>query len=127
MHKLLKQIQDNKELLALEEAGFLRGDEKGKTMDVLPEVLMRSIMKQHGDLANSYHKYFFNKRYTEARKDLLQKIADIRNVAGCLFLKIVEEDTPLKDVDTRVDNPKLRKLLKNAVQILPKVEEEQKK
>ncbi len=82
MHKFLQQIRDNKELLNLEEAGFRRGDEKIKTMDVSSNDLKGSLYKQLMD-------YLYAPNVDETKRSL----ADLRNVAGCLFLKLVEEES----------------------------------
>jgi hypothetical protein len=83
MHKLLQQIRDNKELLDLEEAGFLRGDKKGKTMGVSESKLYYSLVKQWTDFLNAWN----------SKDDLavLKTLADLRNNAGTLFLKVQEE------------------------------------
>ncbi len=90
MHKLLEQIRDSKELLDLEEQGFRRGDEKGKTMDVLFNEIKESLYLQEGQLIGAIARMDYGKRGND---DVKRKIADLRNVAGCLFLKLAEEES----------------------------------
>lgn len=104
MHKLLQQIRDNKELLELEEVGFQGGDEKGKTMDVPFYVMVPSLEKQIEDFYKSYTDWLVSYRLrnlhkTEREKlqskkdDMKRTLADLRNVTGCLFLKLTEEES----------------------------------
>ena len=90
MHKILQQIRDNAELTRLENDGFIRGDAKGKTMDngdmpiLMKEAeLYKALQKQFRELETAYT--------TVAKGELRRRIADVRNNAGCLFLKIEEE------------------------------------
>jgi hypothetical protein len=93
MHKLLEQIRSDPDLLQLEELGFRRGDERGKTMDVGLDDLYHSLQKQMDDVQETYRDFDIYK-HPEARKivhgQVLKSLADLRNVAGCLFLKLVE-------------------------------------
>ncbi len=83
MHKLLQQIRYNSELFQLEDDGFLRGDKKGKTIDVGEGELFCSLVKQWTDFLDAWND----------KDDLavLKTLADLRNNAGTLFLKIQEE------------------------------------
>ena len=84
--ELHKRIRQNRELQQFEIKGFLRGAEKGKTMNVTFEQLVQSLTKQYDDFIHQLVYY-----YTSAPTDLeslKQKIADVRNVAGCLFLVV---------------------------------------
>jgi hypothetical protein len=75
----------------LEINGFIRGENKGKTMDVPLPVIFGSLQKQWKDLEESYLRSALK---THLRRkdgeDLKRRIADLRNVAGCLFLKLEE-------------------------------------
>ena len=75
-------IQASKELDDLEIQGFIRGDEKGKTMDVPLQALFVSLAKQYNDWVDAYDTRIISK--------MKRSIADIRNVAGCVFLKLME-------------------------------------
>jgi len=92
MSKLYEKIARNGELIEYEKIGFEKGEKKGKTMDVDAYVVLRSLEKQMADL--SYH---FDMRMLDVYEDfdlsaIKQAIADVRNVAGCLFLKIQETE-----------------------------------
>jgi len=81
------KIENCTELKQLEALGFLRGAKQGKTMDVPLEKVFQSLKKQWHDLVWAYS------NYTTVSKDtseLKRCIADLRNVAGCLFLKLLE-------------------------------------
>jgi len=80
-HKLWKTIRNNKKLQALEKRGFTRGKRKGKTMNVSVGELYGSLAKQWRDLANTY-------LYGDNVGHVRRCLADLRNVAGCLFLKL---------------------------------------
>lgn len=91
---LLKKIQTNVELLRLELKGFRRGEKQGKTMKTDIKTLVASIDKQHHDLRSAYLDYVMNKRLSNLRI-IKRHIADLRNAAGCLFLKILEKEEEL--------------------------------
>jgi len=61
--ELLKAITDNDELSSLELEGFIRGEEKGKTIGVSLDTLRHSLRKQQADYDSTWI-----------------------NVAGCIFL-----------------------------------------
>jgi len=79
------KIESCRDLKLLEIRGFIRGEEKGKTIDVPLEKVFQSLKKQWEDLETTYFKYgsFYPSK-------LKKCIADLRNVAGCLFLKLLE-------------------------------------
>ena len=72
----------NPELIELEKQGVLRGFKREKTMDVPLHVLFASLEKQHRDWLIAYG----GANISEMKKTL----ADIRNVAGIIFLKLNE-------------------------------------
>ncbi len=96
MHKLLQQIRDNKELLDLEERGFKRGDEKGKTMNVSVMELVDNLEKQYLDFLKSCQ-FSSSFSLTYNREGMKKTLADVINNAGCLFLKLVEEESKVKE------------------------------
>lgn len=77
---LWQLIYTDEELHGFEVDGFLRGKLKGKSMDVPLIVLLKSLDKQWKD-------YCFA-RLSEDPKEIRQKLADLRSVAGCVFLKV---------------------------------------
>jgi len=79
---LWEKYSKNPELKELEIQGFLSGLKRGKTMDVPLRTLFRSLEKQHDDWLVAY----VNKNILEMKKAL----ADLRNVAGIMFLKLNE-------------------------------------
>jgi len=82
-----------RELQALELEGFIRGHHKGKTMNVRDWVLIESLRKQMRDLEKAWPTYYVTvmpNLKEEHRWDVLRALADLRNVAGCCFLKIQE-------------------------------------
>ncbi len=112
---LHREICSNIELIELEMDGFARGEKRGKTMDVPLETVVDSLRKQNMDFQESYLRYLqtvslivaaspnmltpenhnvkikqLNDTHLENIKDLKRRIADIRNVAGCVFLKLSE-------------------------------------
>lgn len=82
--ELWEKIHCNYNLQELEVEGFYRGKQKGKTMNVPLHIIMQSIDKQHEDLTTAYI------NTPQNYKNLKQRLADLRNVAGCAFLKIEE-------------------------------------
>lgn len=86
--ELLRKINENDELRSLELDGFIRGIRKGKTMDVDLSRLRYSLRKQMGDYESKWIDHILG----EATKDDLKRyVADIRNVAGIIFLKLCEK------------------------------------
>ena len=79
---LRERHSENPELKGLEIQGFLRGLKRGKTMDVPLHVLFASLEKQHRDWLIAYG----GANISEMKKTL----ADLRNVAGIIFLKLNE-------------------------------------
>ena len=73
-------IRDNEQLQRLEKRGFARGKRKGKTMDVPIGVLWDALAKQWSDLAYAFR--------SDDVKEMRRCLADLRNVAGCLFIKL---------------------------------------
>jgi hypothetical protein len=77
-------IHENKRLENFEKQGFLRGVKKKKTMNVDIFVLFDSLGKQYRDLVRAYG--------INDKEDMKRCLADLRNVAGCLFLKVEEQE-----------------------------------
>lgn len=103
--RLHDDINGNVELQNLEIDGFMRGEQQGKTMDVPFETVVQSLRKQNMDFQESYLRYMQIIRLSKAVKDrnltldaaalvldLKRRVADIRNVAGCVFLKLCTEE-----------------------------------
>jgi hypothetical protein len=97
--ELYNKIRNNKTLQTLEETGFKLGVARGKSIDVDISVIKNSLQKQYDDFQEAYFRFstpFFagsmepvTREGRELNKQKLEKcIADLRNVAGCLFLKI---------------------------------------
>ena len=80
-HELWKEIRNNKKLQALEKRGFTRGKRKGKTMNVPLGELYSSLTKQFREVGEAY-------LLCTDGAHLRRCLADLRNVAGCLFLKL---------------------------------------
>lgn len=80
IHPYYTKIRDNLKLRELENEGFKRGEERGKTMNIYEADILLSLEKQFKDL-----KFGFLLK-TDAQR--LKELADIRNVAGLLFLLI---------------------------------------
>jgi hypothetical protein len=71
-------IEGNEKLKALEIDGFVNGEERGKTMvDMTPERMFFIVQKQLRDLG-----------FSSTNEQKLKAIADLRNVAGLMFLLI---------------------------------------
>lgn len=83
--ELLKTINDNDELSSLELDGFIRGIRKGKTLNVNLDMLTHSLRKQMGDYESKRIDYILGKATID---DLKRCLADIRNVAGCIFITL---------------------------------------
>ena len=102
--KLWLKVVCNIDLVNLEKAGFIHGVEKGKTMDANLETVYESLIKQVTDLDKVFIKMLFLEEQPtvspEEIYEIKQCIADIRNVAGCLFLKVAEfEKNGLESLD----------------------------
>jgi hypothetical protein len=77
------RIHGNKQLQELEKAGFLRGIKRRKTMNVSLKEIEDSLDKQYHDFLKAYG--------DNDKKMMLRCLADLRNVAGCVFLKLTKE------------------------------------
>ncbi len=86
--ELHKKVSTNHELLSFEQDGFARGERKGKSMNIPLRTLFISLQKQNLDLIETYLK--LDKLDEERTQEMKRCLADIRNVAGCCFLKINE-------------------------------------
>jgi len=80
---------DNPKLVELEEQGFKHSEECGKTMDVTMYELVSLLNTQWRQLFNTY--IVFANENPSNIKELMQEIANLRNIAGCLLLEIIEE------------------------------------
>lgn len=82
--EILTKIVQCTELHRLEADGFLRGERKGKRMNVPWQDIVASLDKQYHDWLNAY---------AEGDPDAMKRtLADLRNLAGCVFLKIKEKE-----------------------------------
>ena len=102
--ELWLKVTCNIDLVNLEKAGFIHGVEKGKVMDTNIETIYESLVKQMTDLDKVFIKMLFLEGQPtispEEIYEIKQCIADIRNVAGCLFLKVAEfEKNGLESLD----------------------------
>jgi hypothetical protein len=75
-------IVSDPDLRKLELLGFVKGAVKGKTMNVPFTEIVHSLDKQYHDFLRAY-----GDDDTEA---IFMALADLRNVAGCVFLKLKE-------------------------------------
>lgn len=103
--KIWLDIETCKELKQLEIKGFQRGKKKGKTMSVPLSKIFESLMKQWRDLHTTFFEFYHLYSYGKDSSDVKKCIADLRNVAGCLFLKILEmEDgySPDKEAEKKI-------------------------
>lgn len=93
------QIRDNEELKFLEMAGFMKGSNEGKTVNVPPKEVIKSLNKQIED----YETACFNFTIAEEIGDfkltksntilsLKRALANLRNNAACLFMKLQEAE-----------------------------------
>jgi len=88
--RLWQKIVMNGELMELEQLGFEHGEKQGKTMDVPLEIVVESLYKQIEDFRAAWYNYQVH-TYKQHTIPLLKKtLADLRNVAGCVFLKLQE-------------------------------------
>jgi hypothetical protein len=94
--RLHERILKNKELKAFEFSGFLRGEMRGKTMDVPLVEVVDSLRKQYKDFDYAWS-FYVTMGGGKSREGLKRALADIRNNAGCLFLKLVEEEQKKKE------------------------------
>lgn len=88
--KLHYQIVANSELYDLEREGFIRGEKKGKTMNVAPFVIYQSLNKQIDDFKEAWYRFRLNRNDIKTIMELKRTIADLRNVSGCMFLLVQE-------------------------------------
>ena len=84
---ILNAINANKELEKLEIQGFMRGDEKGKTMNTPLSSFNLALKKQLQDWEEAYIRRYKRRGNIAEMK---RALADIRNVAGATFLKLLE-------------------------------------
>jgi hypothetical protein len=81
IHPFWTQIRDNLKLRELENKGFQVGEKNGKTMKNMgQEDMIDATLKQYQDLC-----YAFGDCNKEG---MLKALADLRNVAGLMFLRI---------------------------------------
>jgi hypothetical protein len=89
---ILNQIQTNSELIEREIGGLREGERRGKKPTVSIDVLMMALQKQFRDLQQDYALY--DPCWVgRAKKDL----ADLRNVAGILFL-VLDGKAPVIEI-----------------------------
>lgn len=81
--ELWKKIHEDHELEELEKEGFHRGSLKGKTMDKPIGPIVDSLKKQWRDFLTAW--------YENDDEKIKRSLADLRNVAGCVFLKLKEK------------------------------------
>jgi hypothetical protein len=98
-HKTLFEIWTNPELKGYEREGFVHGQEKDKSMaKVTIFELSASLDKQWQDykvIINPSNKYPVQYKL-ERINDIKQKLADLRNVAACIFIKLQSLELSLK-------------------------------
>lgn len=87
-----QRINENPELKSLEKDGFARGEARGKSMDYPFMSVVLSLHKQIDDV-NEVLDVNLDETNPDFRTSLKKALADLRNVAGCMFLKLQEEDT----------------------------------
>ena len=92
-NEILQKINNTEELSSLELDGFLRGIRDGKTMNVTLDVMKNSLAKQVSDWNSAFIDYILGNR---TLSDLKRCLADIRNVAGVIFLKVCERQNKQK-------------------------------
>lgn len=86
--ELFDVIQANRELRILRLRGFLKGDEIGKTMNVDLDTVLSSLGKQEDDVLEAF--------YSCGIEQQKKALADLINVAGCVFLKVIELEEKVK-------------------------------
>lgn len=79
---LWNQITENVHLEELEKEGLCRREQRGKKPDVDVAVLCDSLGKQYRDFVRAYG--------ISDRQEMKRCLADLRNVAGIMFLKLEE-------------------------------------
>lgn len=84
--RMLEALVNNDELNKLELQGFVRGFNKGKTMNVSLDELFNEVNKQYVDFLRAYHALPLS-----TLAEMKRTIADLRNVAGLFFLKLMEK------------------------------------
>lgn len=84
---LWESIRYDLELKYHELEGFKRGVLQGKSMDVSVDDMRFQVKRQFRQLTSEFYP---NYDKPERIKKIKRRIADLRNVAGCLFLKIQE-------------------------------------
>ncbi len=90
-HKLLTLIDTNSHLKNLELQGFLNGDKKGKTMRNMNQSRIWGIVEQQfDDLASA-----------KTNSEKLKALADLRNVAGLMFL-LIDNPKAFEEGDTNI-------------------------
>lgn len=103
--EIKKLVDDNAELQEMEEIGWKKGAAKGKTMECCYVTIMLGLEKQINDL-----KYHLDVHSLEEDPAVLidarQAVADVRNVAGCLFLKLQEFERVERARERRLANAK---------------------
>ena len=88
-NKIYNKVVGNRQLKQLEIEGFVRGERNGKTVEVALEVLVESLSKQWKDFEDAWEHH----RHWKNAPDLMKvKLADLRNNAGCVFLKVIKEE-----------------------------------
>ena len=85
--ELKKAVDDNAELKEMQDIGWKKGASKGKSMAVHYVTMMLALEKQMKDLQYLFDVYAMEEKIPLII-DIRQAIADVRNVAGCLFLKM---------------------------------------
>jgi hypothetical protein len=80
---ILQQIQTNSELIEREMGGLVEGERRGKKPTVSIDELVMALQKQFRDLQQDYA--LFDPCWVGRAK---KSLADIRNVAGILFLAL---------------------------------------
>jgi len=81
---LFYAIQLNEELRILKLRGFLKGDDDNKTMNCDLDTVLDSLAKQYEDVINAFE-------YCKIEKQK-KALADLINISGCVFLKLIEEE-----------------------------------
>lgn len=82
--KLWERIRQNLVLEELEKEGLCRGEQRGKKPDVSIDVLALAVHKQYRDFVRAY--------VDDDKKEMKRCLADLRNVAGLVFLKLEDEE-----------------------------------
>lgn len=82
--ELWEKINVNIEPEHLEKRGFIRGEQKGKNMSGSMHDIHKGLLKQWHDYTKAYN--------DGDSKAIKRTLADLCNVAGCLFLKLQEKD-----------------------------------